>query len=162
MRLDDDSWTRKTLPTEIINPMKRLFPLLQPLGLIFLLTWMAGCATNSRRTEGYLAASGFKVMPATTPEQLQQLKTLPDKKITVVKRNGQVYFVYPDKAQNQLYIGQNPQYSKYQSLLLSQQALQEGLQADQNAANAEVLNAEATAFSADPWAVYGVWPLLPY
>ncbi len=142
--------------------MKRLHPLLQQLGLVVLLTWIAGCATNSHRTESYLAASGFKVMPATTPEQLKQLNTLPDKKITVVKRQGQVYFVYPDKSQNQLYIGQNAQYSAYQNLLLNQKALEEGLQADQNAANAEVLNAEATAFSSDPWGVYGVWPLLPY
>lgn len=142
--------------------MKRFLPLIQRLGLILLLSWISGCATNPRRTEGYLAASGFKVMPATTPEQLQQLNTLPNEKITVVKRQGQVYFVYPDKAQNQLYIGQNAQYSAYQNLLLSQKALQQGLQADQNAANAEVLNAEATAISADPWAVYGVWPLLPY
>lgn len=127
-----------------------------------MLSWIAGCATNSRRTESYLAASGFKVMPATTPEQLTQLNTLPDKKITVVKRQGQVYFVYPDKAQNELYIGQNAQYSAYQNLLLNQKALEQGLQADQNAANAEVLNAEATTISADPWGVYGVWPVLPY
>lgn len=121
-----------------------------------------GCATSTGQTERYLAASGFKVMPATTPEQLQQLNNLPNTKISVIKRQGQVYFVYPDKAQKQLYVGRNAQYSAYQNLLLNEKSMQEGLQADQDATNAEIINAEATAISNDPWAVWGVWPLAPF
>ncbi|MFO1459383.1 MAG: hypothetical protein U1G08_08230 [Verrucomicrobiota bacterium] len=130
--------------------------------LSVLLAFAPGCATGKGQTERYLAASGFKVMPATTPEQLQQLNTLPNTKISVIKRQGQVYFVYPDKAQKQLYIGRNAQYSAYQNLLLNEKSMQQGLQADQDATNAEIINAEATAISNDPWAAWGVWPLAPF
>lgn len=134
-----------------------------PLFLVsVLLACAPGCATSTGQTERYLAASGFKVMPATTPEQLQQLNNLPNTKISVIKRQGQVYFVYPDKAQKQLYVGRNAEYSAYQNLLLNEKSMQEGLQADQDATNAEIINAEATAISNDPWAVWGVWPLAPF
>lgn len=143
--------------------MKMLFSPRLISGLVGLIIWTAGCATSSRQTESYLAASGFKVVPATTPEQLQQMHTLPDKKISVIKRQGQVFFVYPDHAQNQLYVGRNAQYSAYQSLLLNEKTTEQGLQADEDSANAEVLNAEATAISNDPWGVFGgVWPIIPY
>ncbi|HAB15122.1 MAG TPA: hypothetical protein DCE44_01610 [Verrucomicrobiales bacterium] len=137
------------------------------------LLWLgAGCATtNSRTTERRLAASGFKVVPATTPAQQQQLATLPAGKVSVVNRNGNAYFVYPDRSQNLLYVGTNPQYDAYQRLLLDDQARKQSLAADAASSNAEILNAEATAVSnapwgfvgegvvvGDPWGVWGPWP----
>lgn len=132
------------------------------LGAVLLWGAGAGCATRPATTERYLAASGFKVIPATTPEQLQHLNTLPSGKISVVQRQGQVYFIYPDRAQKQLYVGNNAQYSAYQNLLLNEKNLQQGLQAQRDETNAEILNAEATAIGNDPWAVWGVWPLAPF
>ncbi|MBN8248108.1 MAG: hypothetical protein J0L84_11765 [Verrucomicrobia bacterium] len=136
--------------------------LLWLVGIVLLWCGGTGCATRPARTEQYLAASGFKVIPATTPEQLQHLDTLPGGKISVIKRQGQVYFIYPDRAQKQLYVGNNAQYSAYQNLLLNEKNLQQGFQAQQDETNAQILNAEATAISNDPWAVWGVWPLAPF
>ena len=63
-----------------------------------------------------LLAAGFKVIPATTPDQQQQLKTLPAGKVSAVRRKGQNYFVYPVHARNILYVGKNTQYLAYQQL----------------------------------------------
>ena len=78
-----------------------------------------GCATSkekqaSQQKEDMLVASGFKVISATTPGQQQMLKTLPTSRVSAVRRNGQVYFVYPDQARNILYVGKNSQYLAYQ------------------------------------------------
>ena len=121
--------------------------------------------------ESRLAASGFKVVPATTAAQQQQLSTLPAGKISVVNRNGKAYFVYPDRSQNALYVGANAQYDAYQRMLLDDQARQQSLEADAASTNAEILNADATVVSnapwgvlgegavvGDPWGVWGPWP----
>lgn len=137
------------------------------LGLALLILG-SGCATPKRQTESMLAASGFKVIPVTTAAQQQQLNTLPSGKISVIKRQGKVFFVYPDQNQKQLYVGQNAQYDAYQNLLLNRQAMQESLAASQASSNAEALNAEANIISSepwgayDPWGVFGVWgPMVP-
>jgi hypothetical protein len=80
-----------------------------------------GCATSKEKqaiqqTENMLMASGFKVIPATTPDQQQQLKTLPAGRVSAVRRKGQAYFVYPVHARNVLYVGKNAQYLAYQQL----------------------------------------------
>ncbi len=134
------------------------------LGWLVFVTLGTGCSTTSKReTESRLAASGFKVIPVTTPAQEKQMATLPTGKVSVVKRNGQVFFVYPDPAQKQLYVGRDAQYDAYQNLLLNREAMQESLAASEAASNAAALNAEANIISAepwgsfDPWGVFGVW-----
>jgi hypothetical protein len=80
-----------------------------------------GCATSKEKQavqqrQEMLLAAGFKVIPATTPDQQQQLKTLPAGRVSAVRRKGQVYFVYPVHAANVLYVGKNTQYLAYQQL----------------------------------------------
>ena len=80
-----------------------------------------GCATSKQKQavqqkEDMLLASGFKVIPATTPDQQQQMRTLPTDRVSAVRRNGQIYFVFPDRARNVLYVGNNNQYVQYQAL----------------------------------------------
>jgi hypothetical protein len=91
------------------------------IGAVALLALPTGCATSKEKqavqqTENMLLASGFKVIPATTPDQQQQLKTLPAGRVSAVRRKGQAYFVYPVHAQNILYVGKNTQYLAYQQL----------------------------------------------
>ena len=66
-------------------------------------------------------ASGFKIITATTPVQQQMLKTLPASRVSAVRRNGQIYFVYPVQARNVLYVGKNSQYLAYQQLAQQRQ-----------------------------------------
>jgi hypothetical protein len=56
--------------------------------------------------------------------------------------DGKVYFVYPDVAQNVLYVGQNAQYQRYQQLREQNQLGQEQL-------NAAEVNAD--------WGAWGTW-----
>jgi hypothetical protein len=87
-----------------------------------------GCA-STKSTENMLSAAGFKMVPATTPQQQAHLQTLPADKITSVVRNGTTYYVYPDPKRQQLYIGREAQYQQYQKLRLENQMAEEQLQA---------------------------------
>jgi hypothetical protein len=98
------------------------------LGAAALVALATGCATpkekqaTQQQTESMLLASGFKVVPATTPDQQQQIKTLPAGRISAVNRSGKAYFVYPVHAKNILYVGKNDQYLAYQQLAQKSQA----------------------------------------
>ena len=149
--------------------MKRPLPLFSLFSLVLLLAGAAGCA-SSRPTESRLSASGFKVIPATTPQQLQQLATLPAGRVTPVQRQGKVYFVYPDSSQKLLFVGGQKQYQSYQQLLLDEQATAAANQATEAEANAATYNAAANIITSEPWGVgvydgpwgvFGPWPVWP-
>ena len=82
---------------------------------------LTGCATSKetqaaqQQRVNMLLASGFKAIPATTPDQQQQIKILPADRVSAVKRMGKVYFVFPDQARKLLYVGNNNQYLQYQA-----------------------------------------------
>jgi hypothetical protein len=101
-----------------------------------------GCASTKSR-EDMLSAAGFQRVPANTPERQAHLTSLPADTITPVVRNGTTYYTFPDPKQNVLYVGQEPQYQKYQNLRLQQQMAQEQLSAAE-------LNDQA-------WGVWGPW-----
>jgi hypothetical protein len=75
----------------------------------------AGCATHkpSVHTEELLQSCRFKIVTATTPEQKAQLQTLRPGKLTVVQRNAKTWYVYPDLAHQQAYVGTPDQYQAY-------------------------------------------------
>jgi hypothetical protein len=103
----------------------------------------AGCSTT-KPTENMLSAAGFKMMPATTPEQQAHLKSLPPNKVTMVVRDGKTYFAFPDVKQQVLYVGQQAQYDAYQKLRLQKQ-----LAADQ---------VQAAEMNSEPaWGAWGGW-----
>lgn len=123
--------------------MKRISTRLYLLGIATLMFVAGGCATT-KQTENLLSAAGFKVVPATTPQQQTHLKTLPPHKVTQVQRDGKIYFVYPDAAQQVLYVGQDAQFQQYQKLRLQNQMAQEQL--------------EAAELNSDPaWGTWGAW-----
>ena len=102
--------------------------LILAIGLLALAVLAIGCSTT-KQTENMLSAAGFKIMPATTPEQKAHLATLPANKVTMVVREGKTYFVYPDAKQQVIYVGQQAQYDEYQKLRLQKQMAQEQAQA---------------------------------
>jgi hypothetical protein len=92
--------------------MKHLLMLTTATALLAIVT---GCKTTPiQRTERLLTQSGFKAVPARTAAQQQQINTLPPAKVSLVKRKGQTFYVYPDHARNILYVGNKPQYQAYQ------------------------------------------------
>ena len=99
--------------------MKSTTLLLVALAALAMASGVTGCATSKQKQtvqqkEDMLQAAGFKLIPATTPDQQQMLKTLPNDRISAVRRKGQVYFVFPARSQDALYVGQNAQYLAYQ------------------------------------------------
>ena len=90
------------------------------LGLTLLIT---GCATPkpSLHTEELLQSSGFKIVVATTPAEKAQLQTLRPGKLTVVRRDGKTWYVYPNAARHQLYVGNPDQYQAYRQAYQDEQ-----------------------------------------
>jgi hypothetical protein len=125
--------------------MKRKFTGFCLIGAFALAVLALGCA-HTAQTENLLSAAGFTNVTATTPQQQQHLKTLQPYKVTVVHRNGNTYYVYPDPAHNQIYVGTQFQYYRYRDLRLEKNLAQENLQ-----------TAEVNADLDTGWGVWGPW-----
>jgi hypothetical protein len=90
--------------------------LLRMLIAVALAAFAQGCASPGPPPpdRNQLLAAGFKIVVATTSQQREHLQTLPPGKITEWQRNGAHFFVYPDAAKNQLYVGTPKEYAAYQ------------------------------------------------
>jgi hypothetical protein len=119
--------------------MKKIKLLLFAIGLVGL---VVGC-TTTKSTEDMLSAAGFKRLPANTPAREAHLNSLPADKITPVVRNGTTFYTFPDPKQNVLYVGQEPQYQKYQNLRLQKKMADEQL--------------SAAEMNEDAWGAWGPW-----
>ena len=124
-----------------LNPLK----LFAVLGLLIL---AAGCATT-KHTETFLTAAGFKVVAVTTPKQEQRLKSLPPGKISTVQRNGKTYYVFPDAAHNQIYLGTPDEYQNYRQIV-----------ADSKIAAENRVDAEMGAAGGDDWNDWDSWEVI--
>ena len=113
------------------------------LAVSVLLALASGCSTTGKK-EDMLSAAGFQMMAADTPQKEAHLKSLPADKITAAQRNGTMYYTFPDPKKNVLYVGQEPQYQKYQQLRMEKQLADEQL-------NAAEMNNDAA------WNNWGGW-----
>lgn len=103
---------------------------------------MAGCSyfekQDADQIESTLAAAGFRMKPADTPEKLAKLQTLPKRTIFTQVKEGEVVYLYADPDFCKcLYVGRAPAYERYQQLAITQQLAQERVEAaemDENAA----------------------------
>ena len=111
-----------------LKNMKPIRTLMQTLSAITLLAFAAGCA-STKSTENNLVAAGFKIITPSTPAQAAKLQALPAGKVTITQEKGKTYYVFPDKAHNQAYIGGPKQYQAYQALRAQQQLANEKLEA---------------------------------
>ena len=71
-------------------------------------------AAADTEQEQALLYSGFKVKSASTARQRADVRALPGNEFTVVKQNGNTYYLYPDKKDNRLYAGDQYAYRAYQ------------------------------------------------
>ncbi len=88
------------------------------LGVMAMVALALGCAgtTQPAPDVNQLLAAGFKVVPAKTKEQQEHLQALPQGQLTEWQRTGKHFFVYPDVASNQLYVGTPKEYEAYRRL----------------------------------------------
>ena len=93
------------------------------------LALMSACqtvATNdaelvASKKEFLLAQSGFKVITVTTPKQQQAINGLAQYRVSAVKYNGKLYYVFPTATKDKIYVGKQKQFNAYKSALAMQQ-----------------------------------------
>ena len=107
--------------------------LLKVLSALAVSVFVAGyaAAATPRVDENDLLAVGFKVLVAKTTVQEEWIKTCTPGQIRAMQRTGKKYFIYPDAARNQIYVGGPEQYAAYQQLhpdskLAAQEAAEKG------------------------------------
>jgi len=119
-------------------------------------TSITACQSQSQivtQHEDNLAAAGFIIKPANTPERQQMLNRLPPHKF-VQRVNGDIiHYVYADPLVcGCLYVGTQQAYNAYK---LHQQ--------QQNLADEQAIAAQSYADPAWSWGAWGPWgPVAPY
>ena len=123
--------------------MKQLSTLRNVVGVTAALALMAACqtvATNdaelaASKKEFLLAQSGFRVITVTTPKQQQAINGLAQYRVSAVKYNGKLYYVFPTAKKDKIYVGRQQQFNAYKQALAahhgSQPASQQGGQPGQ-------------------------------
>jgi hypothetical protein len=109
--------------------MKQLMTVTKITGAVLTLALIAGCQTISTnqaelvasKKEFLLSQSGFKVITVTTPKQQQAINGLAQYRVSAVKYNGKLYYVFPTATKDKIYVGKQKQYNAYRKALAAQQ-----------------------------------------
>src|SRR5437588_8833343 len=120
--------------------MKKLLKLTITASAVAVLALMTGCqtvATNdaklaASKKEFLLAQSGFKVITVTTPKQQQAISGLAQYRVSAVKYNGKLYYVFPTATKDKIYVGRQKQFNAYKQALAAQQTGQPASRAGQS------------------------------
>jgi hypothetical protein len=108
---------------------------------------LVACATTQTSTqnrESMLVASGFKVITPKTAAHQQKLQNLPQGKVTMIQKGKKTYYIFPDPAHNQAYVGGPKEYQAYQQLRAENKLTKEDLE-----------TAEMYQDSAMQWSLWG-------
>jgi hypothetical protein len=96
---------------------------------------VAGCVTEQQIVQGkedMLAAAGFNLRPADTPDRQAELNRLPPHRFVYQSRNGKLVYLYSDPTVcHCLYIGSEAAYQQYRRLALQKQIADEQVMAAQ-------------------------------
>jgi crotonobetainyl-CoA:carnitine CoA-transferase CaiB-like acyl-CoA transferase len=109
--------------------MKKLLNLTSIASTIAVLALLAACQTTGTgqavvQKEASLSQSGFKVITVTTPKQQQAINGLAQYRVSAVKYNGKLYYVFPTATKDKIYVGKQKQFNAYKSALAARQATQ--------------------------------------
>ena len=113
--------------------MEKLVTLTGIVSAMAILALVAGCqtmATNSSeiaasKKQNLLTQAGFKFITITTPKQQQAVSQLAQGRVSAVKYNGKLYYVYPTTKKDQIFVGRQKQYNAYKQALANQQGQQQ-------------------------------------
>jgi hypothetical protein len=108
------------IPSNQKKAMKQVLTRFTVAAALAFLSLVVGCA-STEETETLLTEAGFKTVVATDPAQRQ----LRPYKVTVMERNGENYYAYPDPARNQVYVGNQSQFQRYRQLKRELEAAQQ-------------------------------------
>ncbi len=115
---------------------------------------LAGCAALERNAvddrESMLAAAGFTVLPADTPQRQALLATLPANRVSQIIKGPTVTYLYPDQVLcHCLYAGGQQAFGQYSALRQQRRIADEQV----TAAQIEFDN----GWDWGPWGGYGGW-----
>ncbi len=116
---------------------------------------LSGCAAiqnhKAVQTERLLAAAGFQMKLADTPDKLTRLEALPQRTLVPHKRSdGKLFYLYADSTSCKcLYVGTEQAYQRYQKIALQQKI------AEDNRMTAQ-MNQDA-AMDWGMWEPWGPW-----
>ena len=117
--------------------MKKLLNLTSIASTIAVLALMAACQTTgtgqaaASQKESLLSQSGFKVITVTTPKQQQAINGLAQYRVSAVKYNGKLYYVFPTATKDKIYVGKQKQFNAYKNALAAQKTSQPASQQGQ-------------------------------
>ncbi len=119
--------------------MKKLLALTGIVSATAILALVAGCqtvATNqaelaTSKKENLLAQAGFKAKTVTTPKQQQKVSLLAVNRVSAVKYQGKLYYVFPTAKKDQILVGNQAQFNAYKQTLQAQQPSQKTQQEQQ-------------------------------
>src|SRR5215471_6759011 len=111
-----------------MKPTTRLFLSSIAVGWTVLFFSCTTTQTSMHNRENMLVASGFKVITPKTAAQKQKLQNLPDGKVTMIQKGKKRYYIFPDPAHNQAYVGGPKEYQAYQQLRAENKLTKEDLQ----------------------------------
>jgi hypothetical protein len=104
--------------------MKKLLILTNIAAAMVALALITACGTTgsssgnvSAQKEALLAQSGFKTITVTTPTQQQAVAGLTMGRVSAVKYNGKLYYVYPTATKDRIYVGRQKQFNTYKQAL---------------------------------------------
>lgn len=101
---------------------------------------MSACAQVQQK-EDLLAAAGFTLVPANTPQRQASLSTLPPHKFVRQLRNNVVIYTYADPTIcDCLYVGNQAAYDRYRQDVFAQ-----------NIANEQEMTAQMNSMDWGPW-----------
>src|SRR5690348_994116 len=115
-------------------------------GCAALLVSCASTGNTAQNKESMLVASGFKVITPKTAAQKQKLQNLPPDRVTMIRKSKKKYFIFPDPAHNQAYVGGPKEYQEYQQLRVANNIAQENVE-----------TAEMYQDAAMQWGAWGGW-----
>src|SRR5437763_12931992 len=130
------------------SKMKQIRTSFNTISVIALLALTVGCSTTSstQNKESLLVASCFKVITPKTPAQQQKLQQLQPGHVAMINRQGRTYYIFPDAAHNQAYVGGPHEYQAHQQLRAANNIAQENLE-----------TAEMYQDAAMQWGAWGGW-----
>src|SRR3954465_11070160 len=108
--------------------MKKLLILTSIASIGTVLTLMTACQTTGgsqsvvAQKEALLAQSGFKVVTVTTSQQQQAVNGLTQGRVSAVKYNGKLYYVFPTGTKDKVYVGKQKQFNTYKQALATAHA----------------------------------------
>jgi hypothetical protein len=82
---------------------------------------LVGCATVEKDTaldkERLLVASGFQLRLADTPQKLEKIKTMSQRKLIRSRTNGSIHYIFADATDCKcLYVGTEKAYKRFKNL----------------------------------------------